>query len=150
MSYDAVEALWLTRVRGRSEFNADNSGRATMSLLHTGNADVYAILYPGEHTHTRLAMGGAQENIYRTRIQIWQPLIEDGTTAQELSALAEDVRQELDTYRLLGDTTNEVRHARIVATGAMEMRRLKKDGPLWLMIELIGEAQHEESITFAE
>lgn len=152
MSYDLAEALWLTRVRAMTEFDSSNSGRATTSMLHTGKGAEYAVLYPGEHAHQRLGLGGSQVNTYRTRIQLWKPLepAGDGSAAQELAALAEDVRQELDKYRLLGDTTNSISHARIVTTGAMEQRRLVKDGMLWLMVELVGECHYEESITFAE
>lgn len=149
MSYDTIEAAWLTRVRAMSQFDTTNSGRATTSMLHTGAGAVYAILYPGEHLHDRMGMGGSQANTYRTRIQLWKPLIEDGTTAQELAALAEDVRQELDKYHQLNGTTG-VSNARITTTGAMEVRRLIKDGPIWYMVELVGECRYEESITFAE
>lgn len=152
MSYDAVEALWLTRIQAMTEFSSANSGRATTSLLHTGKGAEYAILYPGEHLHNRLGLGGSQDNTYRTRIQLWKPLEVngDGSAARALAALAEDVRQALDQYRLLGDTTGGVSRARIIQTGAMEIRRLVKDGQLWLMVELLGECHYEESITFAE
>lgn len=150
MSYPTVEALWLARLQEMDDFDEANSGRATMSLLHTGNAAQYAILYPGRLEHGYLGMGGSRTHLYRTRIQLWKQLLTDGDTAQELETLADSVRREMDKYPLLGDTTGKVSQSRIAVTEAMQMNRLREGGPWWLMVELIGECHYEELVTFAE
>lgn len=148
MGYEDIEALWLTRVRAMSEFNQNNSSRGDWSMLNNGRDEKYAILKPGQHIHEWMTTT-VMQHTYRTIIQVWYRYGNgDGTALTALTALETDIRTELYQYRLLADSTGTVQDADIVET--REVVQIPADGPEWLMVELVGECQDEETITFAE
>lgn len=151
MSYTTVEGLWLTRIRAMSQFDSDNSSRGNWGKVGNGAASQYAILHPGEHAYDLQAMGGNRHTVYQTIIQLYQRYVEEGTTLQNLEILEQAVRDELNQYRLMGDTSGAVVYARVVRSREMIAERETPDGPpIWLRIDMVGETLYEESVTLAE
>jgi hypothetical protein len=154
--YGDIETLYLEKLRELAAFGQNNSSRGDWSQRNNGKAEQYAILKPGNHIHTWDSIGGmgsgdpaTRKHLYRTVIQLWQKHRHtDGAAAVALEQLESDVRNHFDVYRKLGDVGGSVRDADIIET--REMFQIPADGPEWLMVELVGECDDEESITFAE
>jgi hypothetical protein len=150
MSYAAGEVLWLTRLRAMSQFNEYNSARGKFGIRDTGASDHYAILKPGPWTRSKLSPT-VRLDTYRTVIQIYQHYLDDGTSMTDLETLVDAVLAELDTYRVMGDTTGAVIQANIVEAREMIwILAAPGEGPEWLLVELIGEWHEETTITYAE
>jgi len=147
MSYQAGEALWLARLRDMSQFDGNNSGRGNWKLLNTGKASQYAILKPGEHTREMMSIT-TRLNHYQTIIQLWQKYTEDGQSLIDLETLTSAVIAYIDTWPRLTDTTNSIQGAKI--NTIRELQQVPPDGPVWILAELVGEWDEEQSVTFAE
>jgi hypothetical protein len=150
MTYAAGEALWLTRLRAMSNFDSGNSARGRWGIRNSGKSDHYAILKPGVHNREWLSITVRWDH-YQTIIQLWQRYVDDGDTLTDLEALVDAVLAELDKYRLIGDSGGTVQAANIVAVREVqEILAGPGEGPVWLMVELVGEWHEENTIAFAE
>lgn len=147
MTYLAGEALWLTRLQGMSQFDADNSSRGKWGMLNSGASDHYAILKPGANNRDKLGSNTRRDQ-YRTIIQLWQRYVDDGTSLTNLETLVDNVLAELDTYWKMGDSTGGVIRANIVEV--REYVQIPGDAPKWILAELVGEWHEQTSITYAE
>ena len=146
-SYSTVEGLWLTRLQAMSQFTTANSTRGKWGIRNTGNSAQYAILKPGTYTRTWSAMT-LREDTYQTIIQVWQRYKDDGTTMTNLEALVDAILAEMDKHINLGDAAT-VTYADIVAVREMqEILDAPGGGPIWLMVELVGETHVQTQITF--
>ena len=67
----------------------------------------------------------------------------------ELEQLTSTIMDEIDKYPYIGDSTNEIREAQIIQAGAV-LGYPEPTRPEWLIVELIGVCDEEETISFAE
>ena len=150
MSYSAGEALVLTRLRGMSQFDTDNSSRGKFGQKNSGSAAQYAILFPGTRTRNKHGMAGKKRVVHQTIIKVYQRYKDDGTSLTDLETLVEAIENELDKYPQMGDATGTIIQAWLVeARDVMEEMDAGTAGPAWLYQELVCEWHEEKSITFA-
>lgn len=148
-SYSTVEGLWLTRLQAMSQFTANNSSRGRWGIRNSGASNQYCIIKPGSHTRQMVSYTLRQDN-FQTIIQLWQRYKDDGDTMTDLESLVDAVLVEIDKYPHLGDST------RVVDCNISEVREMQEildspgGGPVWLMVELVGEVNEQTEITFSE
>lgn len=148
MSYQSGEALVLTQLRNVSGFTSDNTARGKWNLLNSGKSDHYGIIKPGAF---RLSDRSQIGTIWRTIIQVWYRYKDDGTTLENLEALADATILRFRQYRKLGDTTGTISDS-TVAEGAdvQEMWNKGANGPAWLMWPITVEWSEENHVTYQE
>jgi len=151
MSYQTGEANWLTRLQAMSQFTGNNSARGKWGLMNRGADNQYAILKPGPAERVMIS-SIVRQNTWRTIIQLWQRYKDDGTSMTDLEALVSAVLTELDKYRFIGAGADAaIQDANITEVReTQEIRATPSGGPLWLMVELVGEWNEEETISPAE
>lgn len=145
MSYATGEGLILTQLQSVTGFTSANTTRASWQLLNSGNSDHYAIIKPGTFRED-------PENnfcwINQTVVQIWQFYQDDGTSATNLEAHVQNVRDRFTKYRKLGSSA--IVDSRVIGGSEMQ-ERWNKDGALvWLSQDLIIEWREQEIVTYAE
>jgi len=149
MSYKTGEKLIEAQIHDVAGFDSSNVTRGDWKLLNSGYSDHYAILKRGETAYEWVGKSHAEN--HRTIIEIWQRVKDDQASYDLLNDYVDVVKDRLDSYRKLADTTGTLRDANLTSAGNItEQWRNNADGPAWLKIELYVDWTEENYVTFAE
>jgi hypothetical protein len=146
MAYNDGEALIATLLETATGFTSANITRGKWGILNSGNSDHYAILRRGGWTQA-LDTQAVYRVTYRSIIEVWQRLTDDGTSAISLYTHVENVRNHLSPYKLLGGSG--ILDANVVGGGeTKEMWTTKGDAPSWLKEEIWLDWSEQDTVTY--
>lgn len=151
MSYPTGEGYVLTQLQAiaGSVWTSTNTARGNWGILNSGRANHYAVLHEGAGQNDFLTISTSVRT-YQTVIQIWMSYTDDGTSATNLQAYGEDIRDKFDARRLLGDTSGTIQDARCVRWDEVEEMWNEGGGPRWLRQKFYVQWKEENNVTFAE
>jgi hypothetical protein len=147
MTYPAGEALILSELRTITGFDSSNTSRANWGILNSGAASYYAVVKPGPFTEDP---GNNFHWIYTTVIQVWQFYKDDGTTATELEASVQKVKEHFTKARRLGGSVATITDSRVIGGGEMQEQWNKDGGLVWLSQDVVIEWKEQEIVTYNE
>lgn len=147
MGYNECEALWLSLLRAMPEFDSNNTSRKDWKILNSGKSNYYAVLKKGEVVRERMAFSTDVAH-RQTIIELWVRYREDGTDAIQMDDLTDAITNYVGSYRLGGDSVGTIQRAQIVEE--REPQQTPANAPAWLFVELVGQMDDEEAITYAE
>ena len=152
MSYPTGEGYVLTKLQAIAggAWTATNTSRGKWGILDSGKADHYAILKEGAGGSAAFISGSTKERTYRTVVQVWQSYTDDGTSATNLQAYGEAIRNQFDAYRKLGDTSGTIIDAECDEWSEVQEMWVRGGGLRWLRQDFIVRWREQVSITFAE
>lgn len=139
-----------TQVLAVTGFSPSNVSISKWGILNSGKAANYAIIKPGEVNRPQLTFT-VKDNMVQTVVEVWQMYVDDGSSMTTLLNYVDAIKDRIDQYRKLADTTATVRDANVSRLGmVVEKWNAGGDGPSWLMREIYIDWVEEESITYAE
>lgn len=148
MSYAAGETLILTRVRACTGFSSSNTAQANWKIIGSGRDDCYAIIRAAETEPVSWQASNRMVIHWKTAIEVWQRLKDDGTSATSLYNAVNNLLA-IAAYPRLGDNTGTVQDADIETIGiAEEMSR--GDKAEWLRQTVTIGWYEVVPVTFAE
>lgn len=147
MKYGDVEELWLKRLQAGAYFDNGNSSRGRWGILNKGRSPHYAVLKPGEHSRQMITFSMRQNN-WQTIIQVFYKYTDDGDSLTGLQKVVDNILTDIDKWPHLNDDGGTVVDAEIVSV--REVIQSPADAPSWLYVELVGQTDEQEVVTFSE
>lgn len=154
--YAAGEALLLTQLQKHASFTTQNSNRGNWKALNSGKSSYYVILRPGAFEIEMQSIGGVGANatatehtMWVTQCMVYERYKDESTSIANLEARVEDVIEQLQAWRNLGDTGDTILKARVASGGEVEQVADDKGG-MWLRWIINVEWQEERTVTYSE